>query len=90
MIKDGKVLVDFYAEWCGPCKMIAPILEEISNERDDIKIVKVNTDEFESLAQKYGIMSIPTMILFVDGKEQAKSIGFIPKEEIINFINKES
>ena len=86
-IKDGKVLVDFYAEWCGPCKMIAPLLEEISEERTDIKIIKVNVDEFSDLAQKYGIMSIPTMIIFNNGKEVNKSIGFMPKDEILNFID---
>ena len=83
----GTVLVDFYADWCGPCKMIAPILDELSEERNDIKIVKVNVDNFSDIATKYGIMSIPTMILFKDGKEVNKNVGFLSKDEVINFIN---
>ena len=90
LIKEGKVLVDFYAEWCGPCKMLAPILEDVSNERNNIKIIKINTDEFPDLAQKYGIMSIPTLILFDNGKEINKNIGFISKDEVISFINEDA
>jgi len=86
LISSGKVLVDFYANWCGPCKMISPILEEISNEKNDIAIVKVDVDNNNDLAIKYGIMSIPTIILFNDGVEVSKHIGFLPKEEIINLI----
>lgn len=89
IINSGTVLVDFYAEWCGPCKMISPILENISNERSDIKVVKVNVDNSNELAQKYGVMSIPTLILFKDGKEINKNIGFLSKDEIIDFINKD-
>lgn len=85
-IKDGVVLVDFYADWCGPCKMVAPIIEELANERSDTKFIKVNVDEHEDIAKEYGIMSIPTMIVFKDGKEVKKNIGFIPKEEIISLI----
>lgn len=85
-IKDGVVLVDFYADWCGPCKMVAPIIEELANERSDTKFIKVNVDEHEDIAKEYGIMSIPTMIVFKDGKEVKKNIGFIPKEEIITLI----
>ena len=84
---EGTVLVDFYADWCGPCKMIAPILDELSEERNDIKIVKVNVDNSSDIATKYGIMSIPTMILFKDGKEVNKNVGFLSKDEVINFIN---
>ncbi len=86
--KEGLVLVDFYADWCGPCKMVAPILEQIAEERDDIKIIKVNVDNATDLATTYAVMSIPTMILFKDGKEIDKNIGFLPKDEIINFIEK--
>ena len=88
LISNGVTLVDFYAEWCGPCKMISPILEEISNERNDFKIVKVNVDNYPSLATRYGIMSIPTMIVFKDSMEVDKNIGFLPKEEIISLIEK--
>ena len=85
-IKSGVVLVDFYADWCGPCKMVAPIIEELASERSDTKFIKVNVDEHEDIAKEYGIMSIPTMIVFKDGKEIKKNIGFIPKEEIISLI----
>ena len=88
IVNNGLILVDFYAEWCGPCKMLGPVLEEVSNELTDINIVKINVDEHGELAQKYGVMSIPTLILFKDGKEIDKSIGFMPKEDIIEFINK--
>lgn len=87
LISSGKVLVDFYAEWCGPCKMISPILEEISMENNSIKIIKINVDEHSDIATKYGVMSIPTLILFENGKEIKKNVGFMPKEDIINFIN---
>ena len=73
-----RVLVDFYANWCGPCKMLAPILEKV----DNIDILKVNVDAFPDLAANYGIMSIPTLILFENGKEIKKEIGFKTLEEI--------
>ena len=82
-IKDGVVLVDFYADWCGPCKMLGQVLETI----EDINILKVNTDEFEELSMKYGVMSIPTIILFKDGKEVAKNVGFMAKGELEEWIN---
>lgn len=86
-ISTGKVLVDFFANWCGPCKMLSPILEEISEERTETKIVKVNVDECESLARQFGVMSIPTLILFKDGKEIDKKIGFMSKEDLNEWIN---
>lgn len=73
-----RVLVDFYADWCGPCKMLAPILKKV----DNIDILKVNVDAFPDLAANYGIMSIPTLILFENGKEIKKEIGFKTLEEI--------
>ena len=88
IISKDLTLVDFYAEWCGPCKMLSPIIEEVANETSDVKIVKVNIDEHSDIAQKYGVMSIPTLILFKDGNEIDKSIGFMPKEDILEFINK--
>ena len=81
-INKGIVLVDFYADWCGPCKMMGQVLEKMEH----VNILKVNTDEFEELSQEYGVMSIPTMILFKDGKEIAKKIGFVPQEELENWI----
>ena len=82
LIKE-KVLVDFYANWCGPCKMLAPVLEEAES---DLKVIKVDTDEFEELSQEYGVMTIPTLILFDKGKEVKRNIGFINKDEVEEFL----
>ena len=82
----GLALVDFYADWCGPCKMVAPVLEEIAQEREDVLIGKINVDESGILAAKYQVVNIPTMILFKDGKEQGRIIGFRPKNDILQFI----
>lgn len=83
LIKE-KTLVDFYANWCGPCKMIAPELEKAESS---VKVVKVDVDEFEDLAKEYGVMSIPTLILFEDGKELKRNIGFIDKDRIQKFVD---
>ncbi|MGL4850710.1 MAG: thioredoxin [Clostridium sp.] len=84
----GLVLVDFFATWCGPCKMLAPILEELSNELSDVKIVKVDVDESPETASAYGIQSIPTMKVFKDGKDMQTVVGFLPKDQIIAAIDK--
>ena len=84
---DVPVLVDFYADWCGPCRMLAPVLQDISSERSNVKIVKVNVDEAEKVAQRFGIMSIPTLMVFKDGKEVSKKVGLCSKDEIVDMIN---
>lgn len=82
----GRVLVDFYADWCGPCKMLSPILEEVGDEIDNLKIVKVNVDESQALAQQYGVMSIPTVYLFDGGMKAGKFVGVKSKEDVMDFI----
>ena len=83
---DVKVLVDFYADWCGPCKMMAPVLEEIAENNNDFKIVKLNVDENMSIAEKYNIMSIPALFVFDKGKVVNKSIGLISKNEVLDLL----
>lgn len=85
---DKLVLVDFYANWCGPCKMLSPIISEIANEySNSVKVCKVNVDENQDLAQKYNIMSIPTLIFLKDGKVLKSSVGFRTKSELYSVIN---
>lgn len=83
----GKVLIDFYAEWCGPCKMMSPIIEEVSKEIDTCTIYKLNVDESPETSSKYGIMSIPTLMLFQDGEVLKVDVGMKQKEQLISFIN---
>ena len=81
----NKILVDFYADWCGPCKMLGEVLENVDS---DIECLKVNVDEHNALAQKYGVMSIPTVIVFDNNKEIKKNIGFMDEDELKEFIEK--
>ena len=83
---DKKVLVDFYATWCGPCKIISPIIEEVAKENPEVKFVKVDIDANQKLAEKYEVVYIPTLVVIENGKEITKSVGAISKEEILNLI----
>ena len=87
-IKSGTVVVDFYADWCGPCKMLGPVMESVAEKISDVQFYKVNVDESEDVAAKYGIMSIPSVFMFKDGTLKAKSVGFIPEEEVLAWVNK--
>lgn len=88
-IESGVTLVDFWAPWCGPCKMIAPVLEEVADEVDGkAKVVKVNVDDNQTTAARFGVMSIPTLIVFKDGKQVDKVVGFNPKEALVQLIEK--
>ena len=80
---DKPVLIDFWATWCGPCRMIAPTLDEIAAERSDIKVCKVNVDEEPELARSFGVMSIPMLVVMKDGKVTNQSVGAIPKARIL-------
>lgn len=83
---NGTVLVDFYADWCGPCKMMAPVVAEISEERGDITVGKVNVDECPALAQQFGVMSIPMLVVFKNGQAAESVVGFRPKKDILSLL----
>lgn len=82
------VVVDFYADWCGPCQMLGPVLEEIAEEYQNIKIVKVNVDDAQELCREYGIFSIPHVIVFKDGKKIDNFVGFQSKEKVLDVLKK--
>lgn len=89
VLKNKKfVIVDFFANWCGPCKMLMPVLEEIDQEFDQVDIVKVNIDQDEELAKKFGVLSIPTLIFFSNGEEVEKTIGYRQKSQIEEIIKR--
>lgn len=87
IIGEKPTLVDFYADWCGPCRMVAPTVEEISAERTDINVVKVNVDNSPELAIRYGVSSIPTLIVFKGGEPKAKAVGVKTKAQLIDMID---
>ena len=87
LINDDLVLVDFFATWCGPCRMLSTVLDNVSNSRDNLKIVKMDVDQNMSLAKTYGVMSVPTLVLFKNGKEVAKTTGFMSEEELLSWVN---
>lgn len=85
---DKAVLIDFYADWCGPCKMMSPIIDEIAKELNEkIQVGKINVDENQDLAMEYGVMSIPTILIFRDGKEDKRFVGVRDKEELLENLN---
>ena len=85
-IAHGKVLVDFYATWCGPCKMLSPVIEEVAAEHPDLTVLKIDVDEAPELAAIYRVNSIPTLILFDEGKEPKMTLGFKPKPGLLAFL----
>lgn len=88
LIKEGIVVVDFFATWCGPCKMLGPIIENLGNSMENVKFIKIDVDKNEDLARRYGVMSIPTIIFFKEGKEVEKHIGFITENGIKEIISR--
>lgn len=84
---DKTVLIDFYADWCGPCKILSPIVEEVAKENADVKVVKINVDSEQEIAMEYKVMSIPTLAVIKDGKEINRAIGVIEKSEILTLLN---
>ncbi len=83
---DKTTIIDFYADWCGPCKMMSPVIDEIAEENDNVKVGKLNVDEAQNIAVKYNVMSIPTIIIFKNGKEDKRFVGVTSKGNILNSI----
>ena len=80
------VIIDFYADWCGPCKMFSPIIESVANENEDVKVVKINVDNAQDLAIKYQVMSIPTTVIIQNGKEVDRAVGIISKSDLLEMV----
>ena len=80
------VLIDFWASWCGPCRMLSPVVDEIADERSDIRVGKVNVDDEPELASRFGVMSIPTLVVMVGGQVRSQSVGVVPKEKILSML----
>ena len=88
MRSDKPVLIDFFATWCGPCRMVSPLIDEIAEERSDVKVCKVDVDEQGELAAQFGVASIPTLVVVKGGKVSAQNIGAVPKPKILEMIDK--
>ena len=86
-VKEGLVLVDFFATWCGPCKMLSPLLEEVANENPNLKVLKIDVDEVGPLAARFAIQAIPTLMLFKDGERKDTKLGYQNKNQLLGFIN---
>ncbi|MCH5251764.1 MAG: thioredoxin [Lachnospiraceae bacterium] len=86
MQSDKPVLIDFWAGWCGPCQMLAPVVEEIAGERSDIKVGKIDVDKYQDLAMQFKVMGIPTLVVMKDGAEAGRSVGVVSKEEILELL----
>lgn len=83
---NGKTMVDFWAPWCGPCRMLGPVIEQLADDKPEIKVCKVNIDDHPALAQRYGVQSIPTVIVFERGAEAARSVGIVSKEKLMSML----
>ena len=83
----GIVIVDFFATWCGPCRMLAPVLEQVQQDVPSVKIVKVDVDDAEKVSKRFGIMSIPTMVVLKDGQEIDRFVGFRPRQDLVEIFN---
>lgn len=88
LVNEGLVLVDFFATWCGPCKMLSPVIEQVEREKPELKVLKIDVDELPSIAGEYGIQAIPTLFLFKDGKIVDKRMGYLNKNQLTEFVNK--
>ncbi len=85
-VKTSLVMIDFYADWCGPCRMVGPIVQEIADERGDVTVGKINVDNDPDLAQKFGVMSIPTIIILKNGEEAARAVGVRSKQQLLDML----
>jgi thioredoxin 1 len=83
--KEGRILVDFFATWCGPCKMLSPLVEKLGNDHPEVKVIKIDVDEAEELAAAYNVYSIPTLVYFENGKAVRQSVGYIPEPSLKKF-----
>ena len=88
LVGKGEVLVDFFATWCGPCNMLGPVIEKVANEHPELTVLKIDVDQVGALAQRFGIVSIPTLLFYKDGKLEDKALGFMPEPKLLAFIGK--